>query len=84
METNPENSSLEPVKKEVIYWYDFLLGNFQKNFKRTRRVLIIRKGKAEPEYARYIEGDVFLECSGVDGGSVITSQVIRIAEMPVG
>lgn len=84
METGLKNNSLEPVKKELIFWYDFRLGNFQENFQKTRHVLIVREGHKIPEYARYIEGDVFLECSGVDGGAVVTKQVIKIAEMPVG
>lgn len=84
METEKPKSDLKPLKEEKIYWFDFRLGTFQENLQQTRQVLIKRDGRMDTEYARYIHGDVFLECSGVDGGTIVTNQVIMIAEMPVG
>lgn len=75
---------IEPVKSEKIDWYNFRQRKFPESLKTNQLVLITRTGGMKAEYAKLIDGEVFLESTGVDGGMLITNQVSCIAKMPIG
>lgn len=71
--------------RETILWEAMSDGKLPQRFVGWNGLIsVIREGNNFEESAYLDKGDIILDCKGVLGGTIVTTEVIFIAERPKG